>query len=145
MKIQFKKFSSEATEPFLATEGSGCYDLCSAGDYEISPSSVQFTETSIGVAIPRGFIGKIFTRSSWALKFTSVEGGVIDSDYRGSIKIIFHNKSSNCFHVKTGQFIAQIGFFRSEIVDFVEVSNFEKNTLRGEKDFGSTNDGVLHK
>ena len=39
MKIQLKKFSSNATEPFLVTEDSDCYDLCSAGDDEISPNS----------------------------------------------------------------------------------------------------------
>ena len=95
--------------------------------------------------IARCFIAKLFTRSSWALKFTSVEGEVIDSDYRGSIKIIFHSKSSNCFHVKSGQSIAQIVFFRSETGEFVEVANFDENTLRGEKDFGSTNDDILRK
>ena len=135
MEIQFKKFSSKAVKPFLATQGSGCYDLCSANEYQIHPN--------IGLEIPHGFIGKIFTRSSWVLKFTSVEGRVIDSGYRGSIKIICHNKSTTSYDIETGQSIAQIAFFRSEIVKFVEVLNFEVLnfevlTLHGEKGFGFT-------
>ena len=95
MEIKFKKFSNKAFETFLAMPGSGCFDLCSAYKYLIYPNSVQEINTDIGVAIPHGFIGKIITRNSWVLKFMSVEGGVIDSDYRGKIKVIFHNKSSN--------------------------------------------------
>ena len=83
MEVQLKKFSSKVVEPFLATPGSGCFDLCSAENYLIYPKSVQEINTDIGFAIPPGFIGKIFTRSSWAIKFASVQGGVIDSDYRG--------------------------------------------------------------
>ena len=64
MEIQFKKFSNKAVQPFLATPGSGCFDLCSADIYLISPNSVQEINTDIGVAIPHGFIEKIFTRSS---------------------------------------------------------------------------------
>ena len=72
---------------------------------------IQATSTDIGFAIPHGFLGKIFTRSNWALKYTSVEGGVIDSDYRGKVNIIFHNHSSDWFNITKGQSIAQIAFF----------------------------------
>ena len=118
--------------------GSGCYDLCSADKYLIFPNSVQEINTDIGVAIPHGFIGKIFTRRSSALTFTSVAGGVIDSDYRGKIKVICHNKSTIFHTILSRQSIVQIVFFRSEIVNFVKVTNFEDKTLRGEKGFDST-------
>ena len=138
MEIQFKKFSNKAVKNFLATAGFGCHDVCSEDNYLIFPNSVQVINTGIGFAIPHGFIGKIFTRSSWALKFTSVEGGVIDSDYRGEVKVICHNKSTEWQQINKGQSIAQIGFFRSEIINFDEVFNFEGKSLRGEKGFGST-------
>ena len=83
MDIKFKKFSDRAVKPFLAMSGSACYDLCSTSDYLIYPNSVR----KIGLEIPGGFCGKIYTRSSWAKKYTCVEGGVIDSDYRGKIKL----------------------------------------------------------
>ena len=88
--------------------------------------------TDIGIAIPQGFIGKIFIRSNWALKFTSVEGGIIDSDYRGKIKVVCHNKSTNFHTIPTDKSIAQICFFKTEIVKFTEVKDFEDITSRGE-------------
>ena len=124
MEIQFKRFSNKTVEPFLAMPGSGCFDLCSADNYLIYPNSVQEINTDIGAAIPYRFIGKIFTRSSWALKLTSVEGGVIDSDYRGKIKAICHNKSPYWHNITIGQSVAQIAFFRNEKVKFVKVLNF---------------------
>ena len=111
--------------------------LCSADEFLIYPNSVQEVNTDRGVAIPHVFIGKIFNRSSWALKFTSVAGGVIDSDYRSKIKVICHNKSTNFHTILPRQSIAQIVFFRSEIVNFIEVPNFKNKTL-SKKDFGST-------
>ena len=90
-KFNLKNFSSKAVKLSLETPCSGCFDLCSAENYLIYPKSVQEINTDIGFAIPPGFLGEIFTRSSWALKFTSVQGGVIDSHYRGKIKIICLN------------------------------------------------------
>ena len=133
MEIPFKIFSNKAVQPFLATPGSTSFDLCSTNNYLIYPNSVQGINTNIGVAIPHSF-----TRSSWAIKFTSVEGGVIDSDYRGKIKVICHDKSSNWHKTVTGKSIAQIAFFRSKKIKFVKVSNFEDKTLRGDKGLGST-------
>ena len=55
--------------------------------------------------------GKIFSRSGQFLRDkVTVEEGVIDSDYRGTLKILF-NHSSNAFKIKKGQRIAQIVFF----------------------------------
>ena len=111
--------------------------LCSSDEYLIYPNSIPEVNTDIGVAIPHVFIGKIFNRSSWTLKFTSVAGGVIDSDYRGKIKVICHNKSTNFHTISPRQSIAQIIFFRGETVNFIEVPNFEDKTL-SEKGFCST-------
>ena len=138
MEFKFKNFSSKAVKPFLATEGSGCYDLCYADEYLIYPNSVQVINTDIGIAIPQGFIGKIFTRSNWALTFTSVEGGVIDSDYRSKIKVICHKKSPNFHTIPTGQSISHICFFKTEIVKFTKGKDFQDIISRGEKGFGST-------
>ena len=112
MEVQLKNFLSKAVEPFLATPGSGCFDLCSAENYLAYPKSIQVINTDIGFAIPPGFIGKIFTRSSGALKFTSVQGAVIDSDYRGKIKIICYNNSTSWHNITVGQSIGQIAFLK---------------------------------
>ena len=96
--------------------GSACYDLCSGNDYLIYPNSTQKINTDLGLETPGGFGGKIYTGSTWAKKYTCVEGGVIDSDYRGKIKLIFHNHSVNWFNIVKGESVAQIFFHIREPV-----------------------------
>ena len=121
MEVQLKKCVSKVVEPFLVTPGSGCFDLCCAENYLIYSKSVQVI--NIDFAVPPGFIGKIFTRSSWALKFTSAQGRVIDSDYRGKVKIICHNNLTSWHNITVGQSVAQITFLKSEKVKFNKVKD----------------------
>ena len=92
MKIKFKRFSSRAIPPSLATSGSACFDLFSAEEKIIPPNLCHCVKTDIGLAILRG---KIHVRSSWAKRFTPVGSKVIDSNYRGDIAVVFHNHSDN--------------------------------------------------
>ena len=70
MKIKFRKFSPHAVEPFFTTVGSACYDLSSAEEIMISPRFCHCIKIDIDLPIPKGYFGKIHTRSSWAKKFT---------------------------------------------------------------------------
>lgn len=47
--------------------------------------------TDTGFKIPKGYFGKIRSTSSFAMQFGDVGGGVIDSDYRGSVAVVFLN------------------------------------------------------
>ena len=108
MKIKFKTFSSRAIIPSVATSGSACFDLSSVQEAIILPYSCQCIKTDIGIAIPKSYFAKMHTRSSWEKRFTSVSGGVIDSDYRGNISVIFHNHSGNWLQVHQSEKFAQI-------------------------------------
>ena len=122
MEVLYKKFSDRVVVPFLATPGSACYELCSVNDYLIYPKSCQVIITDIGLVIPNGYFGKIYTRNSWAKKYSCVEGGIIDSDYRGKIYIIFHNHSANWLNISKGQSVAQPCFHKTE--QFVSFKEF---------------------
>ena len=138
MKIKFKKFFARAIEPSLATSGSDGFDLASAQEVIIPPRPCQCIKTDIGIAIPKGYFGKIHARSIWARRFTSVAGGVIDSDYRGNISIIFHNYSDNWLQVHQSEKFAQIARQKKAANEvFEEVKNFGDTTERGEGGFGS--------
>ena len=67
-----------------------------------------------------------------------VGGGVIDSDYRGSISVILTNFSSWSVDIEKGDRIAQIMFLKEEGVEFEEVNEFDNKTVRDTKGFGST-------
>ena len=95
MKIKVKKFSTPTTTPPLATPGSACFDLFSAEEKIIPSRCCVCIKT--GFAIPKGYFGKIHARSSWAKRFTGVGGGVMDSDFRGDIVVLFHSYSDNWY------------------------------------------------
>ena len=85
--------------------------------------------------------GKIFSRSGQFLRDkVTVEEGVIDSDYRGTLKILLFNHSSNAFKIKKGQRIAQIVFFKKVHVNFNRVESFEPEVgnERNDSGFGSS-------
>ena len=85
MIIDFVKFSNDAIEP--APDSAG-FDLYSTENILVAPSSVRIINTCIGFKILRGYFGKIYARSSFALKFTYLSAGVIDL-YRTCLCIVF--------------------------------------------------------
>ena len=93
------------------------------------------------MAIPKGFFGKIFSRSGLFLNHgITAEAGVIDSGNRGIVKVLLFNHSDNVFSVKVGQRIAQIVFIEKFDVNFemVQFSDHLDKSVRNEGSFGST-------
>lgn len=90
--------------------------------------------------IPKGYFGAIFARSGLATKKGLRPAncvGVIDSDYRGEVKVALHNDSKTSWVVKGGERIAQLILIKYDTVDFDIVEELEE-TERGEGGFGST-------
>ena len=72
------------------------------------------------------------------MKPSSLNGGVIDSDYRGNISVILTNFSSWSIDIEKGDIIAQLMFLKKEEVGFEEVSELDDKIVRDTKGFGST-------
>ena len=77
MKIDFVRFSSATIAPTQGTKYSAGFVLYSVEDVLVSPNFIKTIRTDIGFKIPRGYFGKIYSRSSFALRFIEVGGGVI--------------------------------------------------------------------
>ena len=137
-KLKFKKLSEKATVPRRATDGSVGYDLYSAEDFTIFSHGGKTVATDIVLVSPPGVYPRIVLRSSFALKNTNVGAGVLDVDYRGYVKVIIMNHSSD-FDLKTeaGNRIAQFILTRYETPDIVEVTKLD-STARDASDFGSS-------
>ena len=93
------------------------------------------------MAIPKGFVGLIYARSSLATKkglAPANKVGVIDADYRGEVKVALYNQSSENQTISPNERIAQIVFTPFLKVNF-EIKNELSDTIRGEGGFGSTN------
>ncbi len=88
--------------------------------------------------IPDTYVGLIWDRSSLGIKeVLKTLGGVVDSGYRGEIKIGLINLSQKTFSITKGQKIAQMVIQKKEKITVQEVENQEKSE-RGEKIFGTS-------
>lgn len=104
----------------------------------IPPGQRRLISTGIAVAIPKGFVGLIWPRSGHAVKKgIDTMAGVIDSPYRGEVKVLLLNESNEYQTFNYGDKIAQILIQYSP--DFMPVAVESLNeTSRGENGFGSS-------
>jgi len=70
-------------------EGDAGFDLPSLEDVTILPGEQVILSTGIHVAIPFGWVGIVRDRSSVGIKGGLTTAGVIDSGYRGEVKVVF--------------------------------------------------------
>lgn len=132
------RLSHNASIPTRATAGSAGLDLYSAYDYEIPAAAATLCSTDIQLDIPDGCYGRIAPRSGLAYNHSlQIGAGVIDSDYRGNIKILIFNHGLEKFIVSKGDKIAQLILETILIPEVIECSSL-KDTPRGNKGFGSS-------
>ena len=137
-----------AKEPQKATEESAGYDLYAAEAKTILPGKNDLVSLDLHWAIPKGFCGRIFPRSSLIKEYNvTVEAGLIDADYRGLVYVLLFNHSEKVFTVRTGDRIAQAVFFEKYFVRFQKVSKQDElgATKRGSGGFGSTGITIIKK
>ena len=143
MNINIKKMNEGAKLPFRATEGSAGADLFACLDESVTLAAGErrLIPTGIAIAIPeKGFGAFIFPRSSVSSKFgVSLANcvGVVDSDYRGEIKVPLINHSSEPYTVNNGDRIAQMVIMPVELPAFIQSDDLDE-TERGDGGFGST-------
>ena len=146
--VKYFQESEFAKEPCQATEGSAGYDLYAAETKTFLPNSADTVSIELRWAIPSGFFGKIFPRSS-ILKdhLVTVDAGVIDSDFRGIVEALLVNHSKKTYTVRTGDRIAQVVFIEKFDVNFQKVTkkSLLGITKRGSGSFGSTGLIVIKK
>ena len=118
-------------------------DLASVEEIVIPPQSRVLIPTGIHMAMPRGTFGFIKERSSIAVKKGLMTmAGIVDNSYRGEIKVVLFNTTSEPVKIEKGEFVAQILIIRVLEPDenLQEVSSMEElgQTRRGEGGFGSS-------
>ncbi|MBQ3234607.1 MAG: dUTP diphosphatase [Clostridia bacterium] len=139
--VKFKKLSDKAKTPTFGTEFSAGADLYSAeGEVVINPGETKFIGTGLATAIPVGTVGLIYARSGLACKkglAPANKVGVIDSDYRGEIKVALHNHGTEPQTVAEGERVAQMVIAPYFAVSYEETADLDE-TERGAGGFGST-------
>ena len=142
MKVRFKKLRENAKVPTRATKNSAGYDLYSTNDKVVYIDSEDTVEFKIGIAVelPDGYFGAVVARSGLSTRRGLRPAncfGVVDSDYRGEVRVFLHNDSSIIQCVEPGERIAQLILIPYQTMEFEEVENLDE-TERGENGIGST-------
>ncbi len=138
MKIQIKKLEVDAKIPQYALAGDAGMDIFSLENLELHPMEKVACRTGIVMQIPDGYVGLIWDKSGISVKGgIKILGGVIDSGYRGEIKIGLINLSQEVYKIKKGDKITQMLIQKVENPEIVEVDEL-KETERGAGGFGST-------
>lgn len=142
-KLFIKLFHPNAKIPTKGTAESAGRDLyaCLNGNtVMIQPHKTFVVSLGFAMAMPKGWVGLIFPRSSLSLLkgLRLANGvGVIDSDYRGEWRLLIYNDTNTTQIIEDGEKIAQVIFIKYKDVVFYPVKELD-DTERGEGGFGST-------
>lgn len=141
-ELKVKRLHPDAILPTYATEGSACFDLYAVNDGYLDDIGhvSEIFDTGLAFEIPFGYVMLVFSRSGHGFKndvrlANSV--AVIDSDFRGSVKIKLTADPNGMLTVKAGDRIAQAMLVECPRVRMVEVEELNE-TVRGTGGFGST-------
>ncbi len=124
--------------PSYAYPGDAGADLCAAAETVIPARGKMLVATGIRLALPDGHVGLIWPRSGMAVKHgIDCGAGVIDSQYRGEVKVLLFNHSDREYFIKQGDRIAQLLVQKVETVEFLPVDDLDATDRCG-NGFGST-------
>lgn len=144
IRVQIKKepHASNLSLPVYKTHGSAGVDLCAAIEESavLEPGERRLIPTGIRIALPDGYEAQIRSRSGLAFEHgigMVNSPGTIDSDYRGEIKVVLINWSSEPFTLHRGDRIAQMVIAPVVQVDWQETDALDE-TERGDGGFGHT-------
>ena len=140
--MNVQKLRPEAKIPTYGSPDAAGADLyaCISEPVAVLPGQTVKIPTGIAVAIPRGYMGLVFARSSLGTKrglAPANKVGVIDSDYRGEIFVFLLNHSSETQTVAPEERVAQLAIVPVRQETFEETDSLEE-TQRGQGGFGST-------
>ena len=146
MKLQIKPLSDKIGDsiplPYYATVGAAALDLhaCIDEPAVLPAGGEALIPTGIAAAIPEGCVGVLAVRSSMGVRHGVAMSngiGVIDSDYRGPLRVALHNFRDTEYVVEPGDRIAQL-LILPVLRPEVEVVSELSETARGAGGFGST-------
>ena len=141
MYLRLTRLDAGLPVPSYAHDGDAGLDLYAAVDVTLAPFERALVPTGIAAAIPEGHAGFVLPRSGLAARsgLSLVNApGLIDSHYRGEIKVIAINLDpSITIEIRRGDRIAQLVIQPVVRVEVNEVDSLD-TTARGEGGFGST-------
>jgi dUTP pyrophosphatase len=140
IRLPVQRLRDDAVLPDRAYAGDAGLDLAACDRVELAPGERAVVGTGLAVAIPEGFAGFVQPRSGLADRhgISIVNApGLIDSGYRGELKVILLNTDAEHFVVEPGMRIAQLVVLEVPQLELVE-SEALPATERGVRGHGSS-------
>ncbi|HET8574694.1 MAG TPA: dUTP diphosphatase [Candidatus Paceibacterota bacterium] len=136
--VKIKRLELDAKIPNYAYEGDAGFDLFAMEPVVLSPGERKMIRTGIAMEIPHGFVGLIWDKGSVSMKYgLKTLGGVVDSGFRGEIKVGLVNLSGEDYKIEKHDKVAQMIVQEFEHAQIEEAEDLGKSE-RGEKGFGSS-------
>ena len=142
MELGYKYFETKllydsAKPPTKGHMNDAGWDLYAFETISIPAGATVLVSTGVAIAIPKEHVALIWDRSSMGVKGVHRHAGVIDSGYRGEVKVCLHNTTKEPYHIDRGDRIAQM--LIQEAPNFIQhVVHELDSTNRGDGGFGST-------
>ena len=138
MILKAKKLFPEAILPHYVHGGDAGLELYASQKTTLKPGERTSVPTGIALEIPDGYVGLVWDKSGLSHNHgLKPLGGVIDSGYRGEIKVGVINLSSENYTFEKGHKIAQMLVQKIERLEVTEADSLSESD-RGHKGFGST-------
>jgi dUTP pyrophosphatase len=141
IEVAIQRLREDAVVPARAYSGDAGLDLAACDRVELGPGERAVVPTGLAVAIPNGYAGFVQPRSGLASRHgISVVNapGLIDSGYRGEIRVVLLNTDRReTFVVEPGMRIAQLVVLPVPELELVETEELPESE-RGVRGFGSS-------
>ncbi len=137
MELKIQRIHEDAKLPLYQHKGDAGLDIFSSVDCVLEAGEVKPVPTGIKMAVPGGYVGLVWDKSGISLRGVHRLAGVIDSGYRGEVRVVMVNLGNEAFVIEKGMKIAQLLVQPVTEMKVVETEELE-TTSRGEEGFGST-------
>jgi dUTP pyrophosphatase len=135
--LKVKKIHDDAKLPVYGHRGDAGLDLFACARVDLLPLQPVAVPTGIQVAVPENHVGLIWDKSGLSLQGVHRLAGVVDSGYRGEVKVVLINLSRDIIVIEKGMKIAQMLIQPVLAMTVKETADLDQ-TIRGENGFGST-------
>jgi len=138
--FKVKLLDYDAITPYKSYPGSAGYDIFSIESLSIEPGTRALVKTGISIEVPEYYYIRVAPRSGLSVKGIDVGAGVVDSSYRGEVKVLLVNNSSESYSIHEGDRIAQLILERCGNAEITILEEYDELSMseRGENGFGSS-------
>lgn len=123
--------------PTKAYDNDAGFDLKTRENFTVPAGGSYTTDTGVHIALPDGYCGLVVAKSGLNVKHSITSTGLLDSGFRGSLKIKLYNYSKYDYQFKAGEKISQLVILPIPAVELEVVEELD-DTERSDRGFGSS-------